>query len=67
MTKQHMEAVRGTKGMWHLTLGKWDESGNKLLTLCRRAISPNEREFGEAPVYNCGRCFIASLLIKREE
>lgn len=54
-----MEAVKGLQGRWHATEGEWDNSGNKLKTLCGVSISPNYRRFNEKDakgVVECPKC-----------
>ena len=55
-----MEAVKGLQGHWHATDGGWDETGNKLKTLCGTSISPNFRRFNSIKrVINCQKCLDA--------
>ena len=54
-----MEYIKGLAGRWHITLGDWDSTGNKLKTLCGTSISPNYRRMSlnaEARKTLCPKC-----------
>ena len=54
--------VKGLQGLRHATLNKWDNSGNKLVALCGKSVSPNYRDRCLQNI-NCPKC---KLLLKSE-
>ena len=54
---QPTEGVQGLQGFCHATDGSWDDSGNKLRTLCGTSISPNFRNIPlRKDRITCPRC-----------
>lgn len=52
-----LTGVQGLQGFCHVTDGSWDNSHNKLKTLCGTSISPNFRDIPLKPKkVNCPRC-----------
>lgn len=56
-----LEAVKGLQGNWHGTNGEWDETGNKLTTLCGTSISPNYRRFGGISCEKCREVLVGNV------
>ena len=67
MKLKGLETVKGLSGFRHLTRGEWDNSGNKLKTLCGTSISPNFRsKYHSGQYLGCSKCEAIKLAIKRE-
>ena len=63
-----LETVKGLQGFRHLTKGEWDNSGNKLRTLCGTSISPNFRSKYHYGLYlGCPKCEAIVLFLKRHK